>query len=285
VVCSLCEPTRTPTQTPTHTPSQTTTNTPTPTQTPSHTPTQTQTPTNTSTPTVTPTHTSTSTPTQTQTQTQTNTNTPSRSNPCANCVEHDVTIGSQIWAGCNLNLATYRDGTIIPQVTGTTEWSGLTTGAWCYSYNNSSNGPIYGKLYNWYAVMGIYDESSLLDPLLRKQLAPSGYHIPSDPEWSTLTTYLGGESVAGGKMKQANNCYWSPPNTNATNSSLFTALPSGYREYNGLFSGLGSNSTFWSSTESSAGNSWIRFLFYINDDAYRGPDEWATGLAVRCIKD
>lgn len=100
-----------------------------------------------------------------------------------------ITIGTQIWSNTNLDVTTYRDGTPIPQVTDPTAWVNLTTGAWCYYNNDPANGAIYGKLYNWYAVAGIHDAASLNDPSLRKQLAPQGWHIPTDAEWTTLTDF------------------------------------------------------------------------------------------------
>ena len=110
-----------------------------------------------------------------------------------------VTIGTQVWATVNLDVTTYSDGTAIPEVTNATAWAGLTTGAWCYYNNITANGTTYGKLYNWYAVAGIWDEASKTDATLRKKLAPTGWHVPTDAEWTTLTTFLGGETVAGGK--------------------------------------------------------------------------------------
>jgi hypothetical protein len=89
-----------------------------------------------------------------------------------------ITICNQIWDQKNLDVTTYSDGTLIPQVTDQNQWGSLTTGAWCYYNNDSANGSTYGKLYNWYAVAGIYDANSLVNPLLRKKLAPNGWHIP-----------------------------------------------------------------------------------------------------------
>jgi hypothetical protein len=104
------------------------------------------------------------------------------------CVIKEVLIGNQIWTSTNLEVITYRNGETIPQVQDANTWANLTTGAWCYYENNTANGTTYGKLYNWFAVN---------DP---RGLAPNGYHIPTNAEWSTLITYLGGESVAGGNM-------------------------------------------------------------------------------------
>jgi len=160
----------------------------------------------------------------------------------------DVTIGSQIWTRCNLGITTYRNGEVIPQVTDPTQWSNLTTGAWCYYNNDPSTEPKYGKLYNWYAVN---------DP---RGIAPTGYHVPSDTEWTVLTDYLGGESVAGGKMKKAGTAYWNAPNTDATNSSGFTGLPGGDRSNNGVYSTIGYNGSWWSSSEDNTNYAWYRYL-------------------------
>jgi uncharacterized protein (TIGR02145 family) len=116
-----------------------------------------------------------------------------------------VTIGTQVWTSTNLNVSTYRDGTPIPQVTNSTQWANLTTGAWCYYNNDPANEAVYGKLYNWYAVVGIWNEASKTDFSQRKQLAPTGYHIPRQDSGSgeiqLLINYLGGGGVAGGKLK------------------------------------------------------------------------------------
>jgi uncharacterized protein (TIGR02145 family) len=129
-----------------------------------------------------------------------------------------VTICSQVWATKNLDVTTYSDGTVIPQVTDPTAWESLTTGAWCYYNNDPANGAVYGKLYNWYAVAGIYDAASLANESLRKILAPTGWHIPSDAEWTTLITFLGGPAAAGGKMKEAGICHWEYPNISKSNT-------------------------------------------------------------------
>ena len=109
----------------------------------------------------------------------------------------NVTIGNQIWSSTNLDVSTYSDGTVIPQVTDITQWWGRSTGAWCY-YDLGGSGSGYGKLYNWAAVAGIYDAASAANPALRKKLAPTGWHVASDAEWTTLTSFLGGETIAGG---------------------------------------------------------------------------------------
>ena len=159
---------------------------------------------------------------------------------------NSVIIGTQEWMKENLNVSKYSDGTIIPQVTDPTQWANLTTGAWCYHNNNSANGTIYGKLYNWYAVAGIHDN----DPNTpNKTLSPTGWHVSTSEEWTTLLNFLGGESVAGGKMKSTGTSLWTSPNTNASNDSGFTGFPGGYRESNGEFYDMNYHGHWWSSSE------------------------------------
>jgi uncharacterized protein (TIGR02145 family) len=196
-----------------------------------------------------------------------------------------VTIGTQQWMEKNLEVVTYRDGTVIPEVTDATAWVNLTTGAWCYYDNTTANGTTYGKLYNWYAVAGIWNEASKTDASLRKKLAPTGCHVPTHAEWSTLTTYLGGESVAGGKMKATGTSLWLSPNTSATNSSGFTGLPGGYRYSNGTFNRIGEECRCWSSSENNTTYCFTRYLHYSNGEAYTGTSDKREGISVRCLRD
>ena len=193
-----------------------------------------------------------------------------------------VEIGVQDWSQTNLDVATYSDGTIIPQVTDPTEWANLTTGAWCY-YNNYNYGT-YSKLYNWYAVVGIYDAASLSNPSLRKTLFPSEWQTPSSSSLSTLTTFLGGLSVAGGKLKQTGTTLWNSPNTGATNSSGFTGLPGGFRLYEGSFLSISTTSYYWSSTETSTGQ--FRYLNLGNtaSTAATGSTDPRVGFSVRLTR-
>jgi uncharacterized protein (TIGR02145 family) len=196
----------------------------------------------------------------------------------------NVTIGTQVWQSTNLNVATYRDGTPIPQVTDPTAWANLTTGAWCYYNNTIANDTTYGKLYNWYAVAGIHDN----DPNTpNKILAPEGWHVPTDAEWTKLTTFLGGDNVAGGKMKATGTSLWLSPNTGATNSSSFTGLPAGCRLYGGTFGNGGANCDWWSSSESegSTTSALNRYLGYGNGNAWRGSRNKGNGFSVRCLRD
>ncbi|MBA7544886.1 hypothetical protein ES705_37247 [subsurface metagenome] len=154
-------------------------------------------------------------------------------------VYQTITIGSQEWMCENLKLTKYADGTAIPLVTNSTEWGNLTTPGY-YWYNNDepTYANTYGALYNWYTVE-------------KGNLCPTGWHVPTDAEWTTLTDYLGGASVAGGKLKETGTAHWSYPNTGATNESGFTALPGGGRSLNGTFGYVGSSGGWWSSTGSS----------------------------------
>lgn len=199
----------------------------------------------------------------------------------------------------NLNVAKYSDGTPIPQVTDPTQWANLTTGAWCYYNNDPANGAVYGKLYNWYAVAGIYDAASAANPALRKKLAPNGWHIPTDAEWSNLINCLdpnanGGSTfpnVAGGKMKstgtiQAGTGLWQDPNTAATNESGFTGLPAGVRvNSSGTFTNIGTNGYWWSSSEYGTELAWSRVLYSNGGDAARYYHGMKNGYSVRCLRD
>jgi len=199
----------------------------------------------------------------------------------------NVTIGTQVWTSKNLDVSIYRDGTPIPQVTDPTQWGSLTTGAWCYYNNDPANGEVYGKLYNWYAVAGIYNAASLNDKTLRKQFAPLGWHVPSDPEWTTLTNYLGGVDYAAGKMKETGTTHWFSPNTGATNSSGFTGLPGGFRNYyDGIFDSIGNYGFWWSSSELDTVGAWSCLLLYNNySNGNRSPYNKFNGFSVRCLRD
>jgi len=185
-----------------------------------------------------------------------------------------LTIGTQQWMDRNLDVATYRNGDLIPYVTDPTTWAALTTGAWCYYNNDPSNNCIYGKLYNWYAVN---------DP---RGLAPVGWHVPSDAEFTTLTNVLGGASVAGGKMKvTGTTTTWNSPNTGATNTSGWAGLPGGNRWNDGTFNVIGNFGYWWSSTASVTDTAWYRYLGYSFANAYRENLTKTNGFSVRCVRD
>jgi len=185
-----------------------------------------------------------------------------------------VTIGTQIWMVGNLKTTHYRNGDSIPNITDNTQWSNLSTGAYCWYNNQISYKVPYGALYNWYAV----NDS--------RNICPVGWHVPSDAEWTTLTTYLGGQTVAGGKMKEAGITHWTSPNTGATNESGFTALPSGGHYINGgTFLVLGYQCFYWSKTQSSVSFAWYLSLYYDGANCYRDTNGKQFGKSVRCIKD
>ena len=194
-------------------------------------------------------------------------------------VYNTVTIGTQTWMVENLKTTRYRNGDAIPNVTNDGAWFNLTTGAYCNYNNDPNNVTTYGRLYNYYAV----NDS--------RGIAPAGWHVPSDAEWTTLINYLGGPNVAGGKLKEAGTSHWISPNLGATNSSGFTALAVGFR-FNDIRDGLGlrygganHHTKYWSTTQENTEKVWTRGLdFYLADvqrDSYRMND----GYSVRCIKD
>ncbi|MAZ93591.1 MAG: hypothetical protein CMF58_04170 [Lentimicrobiaceae bacterium] len=183
-----------------------------------------------------------------------------------------ITIGTQEWMVENLEVTYYRNGDPINNVTDQGLWSELTTGAYCWYDNDKTANEKYGALYNWHAVD---------DP---RGLCPTGWHVPTDAEWSILTTYLGGASVVGGMMKDISNL-WNSPNTDATNSSGFSGLPDGYRSFDGHFDSIGVYGSWWTSTESSATSAWFRGLSYDNGFVYENYYSKQYGFSVRCLRD
>jgi uncharacterized protein (TIGR02145 family) len=188
---------------------------------------------------------------------------------------NSIQIGTQLWSTQNLNVSKYRNGDEIPQVQDATEWAALQTGAWCYYENIDDNGPKYGKLYNWYA---------LNDP---RGLAPEGFLIPSDEDWVTLINYLGGESVAGGKMKEKGTVHWNAPNQMATNSNGFKGLPGGFRNSDGNFYCLGGSGLWWSRSEKDTleanGYRIDSDAAYIYNNSPQLTIEKTLGISVRCL--
>jgi uncharacterized protein (TIGR02145 family) len=177
------------------------------------------------------------------------------------------------WMAQNLNVDKFRNGDSIPEAITEEEWKRAGEKgdpAWCYYDNDPENGQKYGKLYNWYAVK---------DP---RGLAPDGWHIPSDKEWTTLTDYLGGQNVAGSKMKSSSG--WKEKG-NGTNVSGFSGLPGGYRGGIGSFYDIGNNGCWWSSSEGSKESAWYRVLGYFIGFIYRDFNSKHRGLSVRCIRD
>jgi uncharacterized protein (TIGR02145 family) len=186
---------------------------------------------------------------------------------------HTVTIGTQVWMVENLKVTKYNDGTPIPLVSDSVTWSNLSTPGYCW-YNNDAIAykDTYGALYNWNVIK-------------TGKLPPAGWHVPTDSEWTLLAIFLGGDSLAGGKMKEAGTVHWSFPNTGADNSSSFTALPGGYRRYNATFKNIGIYGIWWSSTQLDAINAWGRYVYYGNAESHCHFSDLHFGLSVRCVRD
>jgi uncharacterized protein (TIGR02145 family) len=180
---------------------------------------------------------------------------------------HTVTIGTQVWMVENCKTTKYNDGSAIPLVEGNPAWANLTTPGYCWYDNDSTSykSP-YGALYNWFAAN-------------TGKLCPTGWHVPNYAEWTTLTAYLGGDSIAGGKLKETGTSHWQSPNTGATNESEFTAIPGGSRNFSGTFY-LGRYGYFWSSSETGDPN-----LYYDSNRVGWGGHGSNDGLSVRCLSD
>ena len=183
-----------------------------------------------------------------------------------------VVIGTQTWMTFNLDVTNFRNGEEIPEVKSKEEWIAAgekQQAAWCYYDNDTSNGAKYGKLYNWYAVN---------DP---RGLAPEGWHVPTDQEWTVLSTFLG-DDVAGEKMKSSSG--WSD-NGNGNNSNGFLGLPGGYRDENGYFGNVGYNGYWWGASEYDEANAWYRILSNYDSSFYRDCSFYKSfGFSVRCVR-
>ena len=194
------------------------------------------------------------------------------------CVDGDnnhypaVTIGTQTWMAENLKTTQFLNHTPIPTEKDMYAWNMLSTPAYCYYENDSiSYASIYGPLYNWYVIKA-------------GNLCPTGWHVPSDAEWTTLVDYLGGTTIAGGKLKDTGTSLWDQPNTDATNESGFSALPGASRFANGTFYGIRDIANWWSSSEFGANDAWHRAVPYFNGVVFREEYHKTEGYSVRCIK-
>jgi uncharacterized protein (TIGR02145 family) len=179
-----------------------------------------------------------------------------------------VLIGTQCWFSKNLNIGT--------RITNSQTNNGIIE-KFCYN-DLESNCNLYGGLYQWDEAMQYTTTQGL------QGICPTGWHLPTDAEWTTLTTYLGGTSVAGGKMKETGTVHWALPNTGATNSSGFTAFPGGFWAVTNIYSNLTTQSSLWSSTQNS-GNAWTRDLSNSNGTVNRTSNTRTDARTVRCLKD
>jgi len=192
-----------------------------------------------------------------------------------------IKIGTQTWMAENLRTRVYRNGDSIPRVTGNAEWAALTTGAYCYLMNTTSVDSIatFGGLYNWYAVSD------------SRGLAPKGWHVPTDGEWSTLIAYLAGgdlaagDTTAGVMLEEAGNLHWAANTSN--NGSGFTALPGIWRwGSDGTFPKFGRiYGCWWTTTETNSANARFIYLDYSDPIVYRGSYHKGEGYSIRCVKD
>ena len=183
-----------------------------------------------------------------------------------------VKIGNQCWMAENLRVKHFRNGETIPQISDADEWENTTSGAYCIYDNDPSNADIYGFLYNFQAATD------------NRCIAPEGWHIPTDEEWEILVNYLGGENVAGGKMKESGTSNWKHQNVKASNKSGFTALPGGMCNNSGNSRYINTTAYFWSSSKTDDDFAWLRELSdnvsSIGRNACKG-----QGCSIRCIKD
>ncbi len=189
-------------------------------------------------------------------------------------VYNTVTIGNHVWMVENLKSTRFRNGDQIPNVIDGNAWFNLSSSAYCFYDNDIMNKYEYGLLYNWYAI----NDS--------RNIAPLGWHVPTEVELGSLIAYAGGQQNAGGSLKETGTIHWSEPNTGATNSFGFNGLPSGFRDVTGGFHSKGLTTTFWSSTLISPGD----IARYISLSCYHrgsgwGGDRLGNGHAVRCVRD
>ena len=209
-----------------------------------------------------------------------------------------VSIDDKCWMTADLKVSRYPNGDPIPYIDDNATWGALvdnnTDDAYSFYGDSNNDGivdiayPDYGALYSYSAAIADNwaRDNSTTNSAGGQGICPNGWHLPTDAEWTTLTTFLGGSSVAGGKMKETGTTHWNSPNTGATNSSGFTALPSGYRySSNGTFRNVAYSGVWWSGTEGSSSGAYYRYLNYNSADANRNNNNKSYGFCVRCIRD
>jgi uncharacterized protein (TIGR02145 family) len=201
-------------------------------------------------------------------------------------VYNTVQIGLQCWMKENLNIGNLVISTVVQTNNGVVEK---------YCFNNlETNCDVYGGIYQWDEIMS-YTTTSNSNPSGRQGICPTGWHVPSDAEWCQTEVFLDATVTcastafrgidAGGKLKETGTTHWASPNTGATNTSGFTAIPGGYTNNAGYFIGIANNSAFWSSTQESSTFSWVRNLAYFEARSERTSTPKMAGMAIRCLKD
>ncbi len=186
-------------------------------------------------------------------------------------VYRTIKIENQVWMGGSLKTTKFNDGTSIPLVTDNNAWAKLNTPGYCWYDNDENNKNTYGALYNWYAAS-------------YSNICPNGWHVPSDQDWTILATSLGGEAIAGGKMKETGFLHWLSPNTGATNSSGFNGLGGGNRNMSGVYYNMAITGDYWSTTEYNASEAWDRFLYARDQLLSREHYAKTIGFFIRCVK-
>jgi len=197
----------------------------------------------------------------------------------------------------DLKVSKYPNGDPIPYIDNNATWGALADNNTDdgYSFYGDSNNdgnvdiayPDYGALYSYSAAIGDnwVRDNSAINSEGGQGICPNGWHLPTDAEWTTLTTFLGGINVAGGEMKETGTTHWNSPNTGATNSSGFTGLPSGLRSDIGAFLNIGDFGYWWSGTEIGSSNAFMRVLYYLNTGVYPFGFSKSDGYCVRCLRD
>lgn len=185
---------------------------------------------------------------------------------------HTVRIGTQVWMVENLKVTHYRNGDPIFHVTDWLEWTAAPVGAYCNYNDDGTIAETYGRLYNWRAV---YDS---------RNIAPEGWHVSTDDDWTILLGYLGGSSGAACKLKEIDTLHWASPNDCATNETGFTALPGSFRNEFGAFDKIGNLGTWWTSTQYQS-YSWDYYMTFDKNDVFRSNNSRICGMSVRCVKD
>lgn len=188
-------------------------------------------------------------------------------------VYQTVKIGTQWWMSQNLNTTMYKNSQAVTNGNDASTWNSATEGLYCEFNGDSANAPKYGRLYNYNAAVN------------PAGICPAGWHLPTIEEWETMINHLGGILVAGGKLKAKGTEQWQAPNTDATNTSGFNALGSGFRVSDGTFEGLKKYSSFWTATPYDSLTVWNFTLAYSDGKVYKSNEEKPSGKCIRCVKD